>query len=90
MLSDLHVRGKYRDVILPMAALLRLDTLLEDTKKELMETKRLFDYAGVVDQDSASVAHLSQLSLYLLKEGTPRSRCPNSVDFPFHCFLCRL
>ena len=36
-LRDVYVRGKYRDVILPMVVLRRLDTLLEDTKDEVLE-----------------------------------------------------
>ncbi len=32
VLRDLFVRGKYRDVILPMTVLRRLDAVLEDTK----------------------------------------------------------
>ena len=32
VLRDLYVRGKYRDVILPMTVLRRLDAVLEDTK----------------------------------------------------------
>ena len=31
-LRDVYVRGKYRDVILPMVVLRRLDTLLEQSK----------------------------------------------------------
>ena len=31
-LRDVYVRGKYRDVILPMVVLRRLDALLEPTK----------------------------------------------------------
>ena len=53
VLRDLYVRGKYRDVILPMTVLRRLDAVLEDTKKEVLDTKRLLDEAGVVDQDFA-------------------------------------
>ena len=34
-LRDVYVRGKYRDVILPMVVLRRLDTLLEPTKASL-------------------------------------------------------
>jgi type I restriction enzyme M protein len=33
VLRDLYVRGKYRDVILPMMVLRRLDAVLEPTKK---------------------------------------------------------
>ena len=36
-LRDVYVRGKYRDVILPMVVLRRLDTLLEDTKDKVLE-----------------------------------------------------
>ncbi len=36
-LRDVYVRGKYRDVILPMVVLRRLDALLEKTKKEVLE-----------------------------------------------------
>lgn len=35
-LRDVYVRGKYRDVILPMVVLRRLDTLLEPTKDKVM------------------------------------------------------
>jgi len=36
-LRDIYVRGKYRDVILPMVVLRRLDTLLEPTKEKVLE-----------------------------------------------------
>jgi type I restriction enzyme M protein len=36
-LRDIYVRGKYRDVILPMVVLRRLDALLEPTKDAVME-----------------------------------------------------
>lgn len=36
-LRDVYVRGKYRDVILPMVVLRRLDTLLEPTKKAVLD-----------------------------------------------------
>jgi len=36
-LRDVYVRGKYRDVILPMVVLRRLDSLLESTKDKVME-----------------------------------------------------
>ena len=43
----------YRDVILPMTVLRRLDAVLEDTKKEVLKTKAMLDEAEVVDQDFA-------------------------------------
>jgi type I restriction enzyme M protein len=39
-LRDVYVRGKYRDVILPMVVLRRLDTLLEPTKTAVLEEVR--------------------------------------------------
>lgn len=36
-LRDVYVRGKYRDVILPMVVLRRLDSLLEKTHQEVLE-----------------------------------------------------
>lgn len=39
-LRDVYVRGKYRDVILPMFVLRRLDTLLEPSKEAVLEEVR--------------------------------------------------
>ena len=39
-LRDVYVRGKYRDVILPMVVLRRLDALLEPTKAKVLEEVR--------------------------------------------------
>ncbi|MEN8170995.1 MAG: class I SAM-dependent DNA methyltransferase [Pseudomonadota bacterium] len=39
-LRDVYVRGKYRDVILPMVVLRRLDTLLEPSKEKVLEEVR--------------------------------------------------
>jgi type I restriction enzyme M protein len=50
VLRDLYVRGKYRDVILPMTVLRRLDAVLEPTKKAVLEMKASLDQAGIVDQ----------------------------------------
>ncbi len=53
VLRDLYVRGKYRDVILPMTVLRRLDAVLEDGKRAVLEMKDALDKAGVVEQDAA-------------------------------------
>ncbi len=53
MLRDLYVRGKYRDVILPMTVLRRLDAVLEPTKKAVLEMKAALDREGVAHQDDA-------------------------------------
>ena len=51
VLRDLYVRGKYRDVILPMIVLRRLDALLEPTKKSVLDMKKSLDKAKIVHQD---------------------------------------
>ncbi len=52
VLRDLYVRGKYRDVILPMTVLRRLDAVLEDSKQAVLEMKATLDDAGVIEQDA--------------------------------------
>jgi type I restriction enzyme M protein len=52
-LRDLYVRGKYRDVILPIVVLRRLDAVLEPTKKQVLDMKASLDDAGVVNQEQA-------------------------------------
>lgn len=49
-LRDIYTRGKYRDVILPMTVIRRLDAMLEDTKPELLKMKKMLDDAGVTNQ----------------------------------------
>jgi type I restriction enzyme M protein len=53
VLRDLYVRGKYRDVILPMTVLRRLDALLEPTKQAVLDMKASLDKAKIVHQDQA-------------------------------------
>ena len=62
-LRDVYVRGKYRDVILPMVVLRRLDALLEPTKEAVMEELAFQrDEAGftesIVTGKNISPAHL--------------------------------
>ncbi|EPY12019.1 N-6 DNA methylase [Paenibacillus alvei A6-6i-x] len=52
-LRDVYVRGKYRDVILPMTVIRRLDAVLEDTKDAVLEMKKKLDAAGVTNQNEA-------------------------------------
>ena len=52
VLRDLYVRGKYRDVILPMAVLRRLDAVLADGKQAVLDMKAALDEAGIVEQDT--------------------------------------
>jgi type I restriction enzyme M protein len=53
VLRDLYVRGKYRDVILPMTVLRRLDAVLEPTKQAVLDMKASLDEAKIVHQDQA-------------------------------------
>ena len=53
VLRDLYVRGKYRDVILPMTVLRRLDAVLEPTKQAVLDMKTSLDKAKIIHQDQA-------------------------------------
>ena len=53
VLRDLYVRGKYRDVILPMTVLRRLDAVLDPTKQAVLDMKASLDKANIVHQDHA-------------------------------------
>src|SRR5215204_1197441 len=53
VLRDLYVRGKYRDVVLPMTVLRRLDAVLEPTKAAVLDMRATLDGAGIVNQDQA-------------------------------------
>ena len=53
VLRDLYVRGKYRDVILPMMVLRRLDAVLEPNKQAVLDLKANLDKKRIVKQDPA-------------------------------------
>ena len=53
VLRDVYVRGKYRDVILPMTVIRRLDAVLEPTKDAVLRMKAQMDDAGITNQDRA-------------------------------------
>ena len=53
VLRDVYVRGKYRDVILPMTVLRRLDAVLEPTKQAVLDMKDSLDEIGIADQKVA-------------------------------------
>jgi len=77
-LRDVYVRGKYRDVILPMTVIRRLDALLEGTKEDVLKLKEKLDEAGVVHQTEALCNAAGQsfynCSPFTLKELTARSK----------------
>jgi type I restriction enzyme M protein len=53
VLRDVYVRGKYRDIILPMIVIRRLDALLEPTKQAVLQMKTTLDQARITNQDAA-------------------------------------
>ncbi len=53
VLRDVYVRGKYRDVILPMTVIRRLDALLEPKRQAVLDMKATLDKEKIVHQDLA-------------------------------------
>ena len=53
VLRDVYVRGKYRDVILPMTVIRRLDAVLEPTKDAVLRMKTQMDDAGITKPEGA-------------------------------------
>ncbi len=49
-LRDVYVRGKYRDVILPMTVIRRLDAVLEGGKDAVLDMKKKLDAAKIDNQ----------------------------------------
>jgi len=56
VLRDLFKRGKYPDVILPMCVIRRMDAVLEPTKKQVLETRKMLDTARITEQRAALCA----------------------------------
>ncbi len=77
-LRDVYVRGKYRDVILPMTVIRRLDALLEDTKEAVLAMKQKLDEAGIDNQWGALCNAAGQAfcnsSPFRLRDLTSRSK----------------
>ena len=82
-LRDVYVRGKYRDVILPMVVLRRLDVLLEPRKEQVMEELRIqkeemgfteWDPAGLRDASGYVFYNTSKWTLRRLKETATNSQ----------------
>jgi type I restriction enzyme M protein len=70
-LRDVYVRGKYRDVILPMVVLRRLDALLEPTKDAVMEELAFQrDEAGFTEWDETGLRDASGYVFYNTSEWT--------------------
>ena len=78
VLRDVYVRGKYRDVILPMTVIRRLDAVLEPTKDAVLRMKAQLDDAGITNQDQAlrqaSGEAFYNTSSFRLRDLTSRGR----------------
>ena len=80
------VSDRYRDVILPMTVIRRLDAVLEPTKDEVLRMKSQLDDAGITNQDQAlrQAARKSfyNTSLFCLRDLRSRARQQQlRVDF---------
>ncbi len=64
VLRDVFLRGQYRDVILPMVVLRRLDALLESTKEEVEEELRQQKELGLDEVDEDALKDITGLSYF--------------------------
>ena len=89
-LRDIYVRGKYRDVILPMTVIRRLDAMLEGTKTAVLEMKKRLDAAGIDNQWPALCNAAGQAfcnaSPFLLKDLTSRAK-KQTLKADFEAYL---
>ena len=78
VLRDVYVRGKYRDVILPMTVIRRLDAVLEPTKEAVLQMKTRMESAAVDNPDvalrMASGEAFYNTSPFRLRDLTSRGR----------------
>lgn len=85
-LRDVYVRGKYRDVILPMTVIRRLDAMLEEKKPAVLAMKKQLDAAKIDNQWPALCNAAGQAfcnaSPFLMKDLTSRSKAQTlKADF---------
>ena len=90
VLRDVYVRGKYRDVILPMTVIRRLDAVLEPTKDAALNMKKQLDAAGITNQDQAlrqaSGEAFYNTSPFRLRDLTSRGQ-PQRLRADFEAYL---
>lgn len=89
-LRDIYVRGKYRDVILPMTVIRRLDAMLEGTKAAVLDMKKKLDEAGIDNQWPALCNAAGQAfcnaSPFLLRDLTSRAK-KQTLKADFEAYL---
>jgi type I restriction enzyme M protein len=89
-LRDVFVRGKYRDVILPMFVLRRIDCLLEETKEAVLaEVKFQKDEAGMALLDPDGLREASGQVFYNTSKFTLKSLLgnPSQLEANFNYYL---
>ncbi|MFT4638705.1 MAG: type I restriction enzyme M protein [Verrucomicrobiales bacterium] len=89
-LRDVFVRGKYRDVILPMFVLRRIDCLLEDTKDAVLaEVKFQKEDAGMAVLDPEGLRDASGQVFYNTSKFTLKSLLgnPSQLEANFNHYL---
>ncbi len=64
VLRDVFLRGQYRDVILPMVVLRRLDALLEPTKEAVEQELKEQTEMGLEDTDEDALKDITKLSYF--------------------------
>ena len=70
-LRDVYVRGKYRDVIIPMTVIRRFDAIIESKKTNIMEIKEMAETQGwdvVKTLDTATGLPFYNTSNFCLKD----------------------
>lgn len=88
VLRDVYVRGKYRDVILPMTVLRRLDCLLEPTKDEVLKTHDFLEKQKIREQAPA-LARAAGYVFYNTSKFTFRRLLdePSNIEANFAAYL---
>ena len=89
-LRDVYVRGKYRDVILPMTVIRRLDAMLEPSKQAVLDMKKTLDAAGIANQWPALCVAAGQAfcnaSPFRLRDLTSRAK-KQTLKADFEAYL---
>ena len=88
VLRDVFLRGQYRDVILPMVVLRRLDALLEPTKEEVEKELKEMDPEDEIDEDV--MCNITQLSYYNTSKWTLnrlKDQAPDNNDILYKNFV---
>ena len=75
-LRDVYVRGKYRDVILPMTVIRRLEAVLEETKPAVLKMKKKLDEAGITNQTASLCLTASYIRIPAAIAAFRDSTCP--------------